>query len=131
LAHLREVITEDSGQEEIQYLRDLERKIRKEKRWEAIIWRRRSRVKWLSIGEAPSRYFFAQMKGKYVRDTIHALTTENQGTATTDEELIKTVHDHVATRFTTNEQVRQNDNEQDLATQRKCDQSHHSAYNGN
>lgn len=55
----------------------LEAEVKQQELDYAITWCRRSRVRWLTLGEAPSRYFFAQMKAKHARDTIRALLLES------------------------------------------------------
>jgi hypothetical protein len=73
LAHLRGILSADSNQEEQDYVAKLEHKVRTAEHREAVVWRTRSRIKWLSIGEAPTRYFFKQLKAKHARDTITML----------------------------------------------------------
>ena len=90
LVHLRELVLDESHPEEQQYLSDLEWELRENERREAIAWRRRSRVRWLSVGEAPTKYFFAQVKAKHARDTIQALKIDEL-TVTEDEALVTTV----------------------------------------
>jgi hypothetical protein len=60
LSHLRAIITYDNLEEEQRYLSTLEHKVRTAECQAAVICRTRSRIKWLSLGKAPSCYFFKQ-----------------------------------------------------------------------
>jgi hypothetical protein len=111
LEQLRDQTTESSTNAEMLSLRALEQRVREEERREAIIWRRHSRIKWLFLGEAPSCYFFAQMRGKQVWDTIHSLKDSSDRIGTTDTELIQTVYDNFKTTYTSDPEVLQNHEE--------------------
>ncbi|KAL3693630.1 hypothetical protein R1sor_007281 [Riccia sorocarpa] len=64
-------------------LKEAEEKLRKHEQSEATAWRLRSRNKWLKEGEAPARYFYAQIKARFRRETIQKLKQED-GADTTD-----------------------------------------------
>jgi hypothetical protein len=66
LESLRHQVTPNSSLEDRIKLKTVETQARDAERREAIIWRCQSRIKWLSVGEAPSTYFFAQMRGKHL-----------------------------------------------------------------
>ncbi|KAL3689419.1 hypothetical protein R1sor_015728 [Riccia sorocarpa] len=66
----------------------LEKEIRKREMADARCWRLRSRVRWMAAGEAPSHYFFAQLKSKHARETIQSLRLEN-GAETRNESEIR------------------------------------------
>jgi hypothetical protein len=77
LEELCKQVTGSSTEEDLSKLRKLETEVRETERKEAISWRQKSRVRWLALGEAPSKYFYAQLKAKHHRDTI--LELEDQG----------------------------------------------------
>ncbi|KAL3699293.1 hypothetical protein R1sor_017315 [Riccia sorocarpa] len=66
----------------------LEGDIRRRELADAKTWRLRSRIRWLAEGEAPSHYFFAQLKAKYARETIQFLR-DQEGRETRQEGEIK------------------------------------------
>ncbi|KAL3697864.1 hypothetical protein R1sor_011940 [Riccia sorocarpa] len=68
---------------------ELENQLRKRELEDAKCWRLRSRIRWMEAGEAPSHYYFAQLKAKYARETINSLRSE-QGNETSSEAEIKT-----------------------------------------
>jgi hypothetical protein len=113
LKHLRNSILASSSTEDLTRLKALKTKVREGERRDAIIWRRRSRIRWLSVGEAPSKYFFAQMRGKHLRDTIHTLRHGENEAVTTDKELIQTIYDNFSTTFATDPVIRENREERD------------------
>lgn len=64
LQQLREHVVVNPDLDLILTLTLLEAEIRKRECKDAIAWKRRGRVRWLSMGDAPSHYFFAQVKAK-------------------------------------------------------------------
>ncbi|KAL3677873.1 hypothetical protein R1sor_020829 [Riccia sorocarpa] len=64
-----------------------ERKLKEQELYDARIWRIRSREKWLQEDEVPSRYFFAEPKSKWARESLAALSLPD-GEATTDRQEI-------------------------------------------
>lgn len=82
----QEVASYPSAQEVADVVQ-LEAEAKANKLLEAEVWRRRSRVCWLSLGDAPSRYFFLQMKAKQSRETIKTLAFTD-GTMIEDEKQI-------------------------------------------
>jgi hypothetical protein len=101
---------------EIQHLRNLETEVRDFERKEAILWRIRSRVRWLKLGEAPSRYFFATLKATQVRSTIKALRPLSgsiQQEIVDDAGLLAQVYTNFANTFAKDDIVSNNKTEQD------------------
>jgi hypothetical protein len=109
-------------EEEIQSLKKLEAEIRDTERKEAIVWRTKSRIRWLSLGDAPTKYFHAQLRAKHARETIVALETSTGETVTTDEGLLRTVQTEFEQWFGANPGIRANqegiDNALELVTGR-------------
>ncbi|KAL3688284.1 hypothetical protein R1sor_014593 [Riccia sorocarpa] len=80
-------------------IQTLEAEIRKRELSYARCWRICSRVWWMTEGEAPSLYFFAQLKSKHARETIQSLRREN-GTETKNErEIQAAVHQYFQKQF--------------------------------
>ncbi|KAL3689561.1 hypothetical protein R1sor_015870 [Riccia sorocarpa] len=69
----RQQITEESTEAELDMLATIEGKLRERELQEARMWRLRSRERWLSEDEAPSRYFFAKLCAKWARESMEAL----------------------------------------------------------
>ncbi|KAL3689313.1 hypothetical protein R1sor_015622 [Riccia sorocarpa] len=69
----------------------LEVEIRSKERAEADKWRKNSRNKWLRGGEAPSKYFFSQLKSKHQKESIKVLELENGETLTSESEILKEI----------------------------------------
>lgn len=73
-------------------LDNLEMEVRETARADAIRWRKRSCIKWLSIGEAPTRYFFAQYKAKQSRETLRNIRIDEHTYFESDESDRQQVH---------------------------------------
>lgn len=71
----------------INKLRAIEDDNREIEHQDAIKARRNSRVRWLKLGEAPSKYFFSQLKAKHARESIPSLRLPS-GEKTENEEQI-------------------------------------------
>ncbi|KAL3700896.1 hypothetical protein R1sor_018918 [Riccia sorocarpa] len=84
---LRQLIEEDDQQHLYTILREAETKLRCREQEEARTWRVRSMEKWLREEEAPTRYFYAQTKAKYARESIKTLQKQD-GSYTTDRKQI-------------------------------------------
>ncbi|KAL3683237.1 hypothetical protein R1sor_001259 [Riccia sorocarpa] len=84
---LRKMLESEGDDALHQMLKDAENKLRAREQEEARTWRIRSRDKWLREGEAPTRYFYAQAKAKFTRESIQTLTTQ-EGQSTTDRTQI-------------------------------------------
>jgi hypothetical protein len=75
---------------EICQLKQLEAEIRDTERKEAITWRTKSMIHWLSLGDAPTKYFHAQLKAKHNRETIIALENQEGEIVAIEEGLLRT-----------------------------------------
>ncbi|KAL3694684.1 hypothetical protein R1sor_008335 [Riccia sorocarpa] len=107
---LRKMLEKDETSLLLEQLRTVEGDLRKMEQTEARAWRLRSRQRWLREGEAPSRYFYAQAKAKFARESIHKLKLED-GTYTTNRaQIITEVEKYYRTLYT-----RQDFSEHDLA----------------
>jgi hypothetical protein len=93
LETLRKQVSNSSTEDEKEKLWKLEMEIRDTERKETIIWRRRSQVRWLSLGDAPSKYFYAQLKAKHIRETIKVLENPEGELVESDQGLLSTVQD--------------------------------------
>ncbi|KAL3686059.1 hypothetical protein R1sor_004081 [Riccia sorocarpa] len=87
LAAMRTEHGENLSEEHKARLAHIEDQLRKQEHQDARAWRLRSKQRWLREGEAPSRYFFAQMKAKFTNETMPTLTLED-GTKTEDRAVI-------------------------------------------
>ncbi|KAL3696147.1 hypothetical protein R1sor_010223 [Riccia sorocarpa] len=67
----------------------LEKAIKQRELADAKSWRTRSRVRWMAEGEAPSHYYFAQLKAKHAREKIRCIRMAD-GSETSNECEIKT-----------------------------------------
>jgi hypothetical protein len=83
-------ISELDSEEDRRKLLILEDTVRKIDHYNAAAWRKHSRICWLKLGDAPTKYFFAQLKAKHTRETIRALQMVN-GQVTKSEVLMKSV----------------------------------------
>lgn len=64
LQHLRVQLASDLDLELVMALTKLEVEVRHREKEDAIAWKRRSQVRWFSMGDAPSSFCFAQMRAK-------------------------------------------------------------------
>lgn len=71
----------------INKLRVVDNEIREREKQDANKARKNSRVRWLQMGEAPSKYFFNQLKAKHAWENIRSLKLDN-GECTANEEQI-------------------------------------------
>ncbi|KAL3681774.1 hypothetical protein R1sor_024730 [Riccia sorocarpa] len=67
-------MTEESSEEEREALVEVEKKLRDQELHKARLWRVRSREKWITEEDAPTRYFFAKTKARWARESLEALT---------------------------------------------------------
>ncbi|KAL3697957.1 hypothetical protein R1sor_012033 [Riccia sorocarpa] len=79
--------SEELSTEAKEILRFKEDELRNQELKDARRWKCRSREKWLQEGEAPSRYFYSQLKAKFSRERLTVLETED-GSMTTDHKRI-------------------------------------------
>lgn len=81
---LRESKVLDQSVETLEWIRPLEIEVREASRSDSIKWHKRSRICWLSIGEAPTRYCFAQYKAKHSRETLHNIRIDDNNVSESD-----------------------------------------------
>ncbi|KAL3683763.1 hypothetical protein R1sor_001785 [Riccia sorocarpa] len=55
---------------------------------------KRSRLRWMASGDAPSRYFYAQLPARQVRDSIKCLELEGGHRITDEREIKQEVQDY-------------------------------------
>ncbi|KAL3700949.1 hypothetical protein R1sor_018971 [Riccia sorocarpa] len=92
LRELREAAEQNQSEPLLTRIKYKEGELRIQEHEDARAWRLRSKTRWLKEGEAPSRYFFAQLKAKFANETMNAIQLQD-GTTTTDREAItKEVH---------------------------------------
>ncbi|KAL3686168.1 hypothetical protein R1sor_004190 [Riccia sorocarpa] len=97
---LRSLTGPNFSEEALLRIQQMEQVIRVQEQHDARSWRIHSKVRWLQDGEAPSRYFFSQLKAKNARETIKALHL-NDGTRITDMDAIMAeVEDFTASLYT-------------------------------
>ncbi|KAL3696899.1 hypothetical protein R1sor_010975 [Riccia sorocarpa] len=89
LFRLRCLPQQGNSAETLQRIAQLEHQTRLQDLNDAKAWRTRSKNKWLREGEAPSRYFYSQLKAKQYRESIQSLTLPD-GQTTTDRSRILT-----------------------------------------
>ncbi|KAL3701298.1 hypothetical protein R1sor_019320 [Riccia sorocarpa] len=110
LRHLRSLVGPNFAEATLQRIQHLEHTIRVQDQHDAKAWRLRSKHRWLREGEAPSRYFFAQLKAKNARENIKTLNLQD-GTTTTDQKVImKEVEDYFTTLYTAEDQSQTREN---------------------
>ncbi|KAL3688714.1 hypothetical protein R1sor_015023 [Riccia sorocarpa] len=89
-------------------LAQLEREVRKKENLEAATWRRRSRNRWFKEGEAPSKYFFSQLKSKHQRESITALKLDDGEVVSEDGLILKEIESFYANLYRKDAQVEAN-----------------------
>lgn len=68
----------------LEKLRELNEKVQTVEQQQAKIWRSRSQVPWITLGDVPSIYFSAHIWAKQARDTLHLIQREDGTTCLTD-----------------------------------------------
>lgn len=111
LQRLRERLSIDPDPDLLPELTRLEAAVRKREREDAIAWKRRSRVKWLSVGDAPSHFFFAQLRAKHINETICCIKKEDGSSITDEKEIIRETEQYFRELFTRDEDIQRNDEE--------------------
>ncbi|KAL3686790.1 hypothetical protein R1sor_013099 [Riccia sorocarpa] len=98
LAWRRDNLTNDLTAAEVDTLAVLEKRAKEQDLHEAKIWRIRSRERWLSVDEAPTRYFFTKLCAKWAQEAVEAL--EVNGDEVTDhEDILSKIHKFYAELF--------------------------------
>ncbi|KAL3685505.1 hypothetical protein R1sor_003527 [Riccia sorocarpa] len=109
VAWRRERISPDSDPVEIEALNIAEKRLKDQQIQEAPNWRLRSRIRWLSIDDVPSRYFFAKLKSKWARETISALKRSDGEITTDKEEILEEIHTFYQQLFDAEERTTERD----------------------
>ncbi|KAL3696875.1 hypothetical protein R1sor_010951 [Riccia sorocarpa] len=109
LHNLRCLAQEQTTEDHKLRIGELQHEIRVLEHNEARVWRVRSKARWLREGEAPNRYFYAQMRAKHSRESIKKLELDDGSTITDREDIMAEVQ-----RFTKNLYTRQQDTPQTL-----------------
>ncbi|KAL3699039.1 hypothetical protein R1sor_017061 [Riccia sorocarpa] len=81
----------DTSETLVRKLAELEQVVRTRDSLEAEKWRRRSRTRSLKEGEAPSWYFFFQLKAKHQGAAIKTLILDNGETTESEDSVVKEV----------------------------------------
>ncbi|KAL3679581.1 hypothetical protein R1sor_022537 [Riccia sorocarpa] len=105
LAALRACIQADYSERMRSRVLTLEKELRNWELNEAKKWRLRSRVRWMEEGEAPSRYFFTQLRAKQTRDSMLFLRKEDGSETQKESEVKSMVTDYFQDQFTCPEPV--------------------------
>lgn len=82
--------------------------MRRREREDAIAWKRRGRVKWLSMGDAPSRYFFAQVKPIQKRETLRCVRMDPNKVVLEEVGIMEEVHSFFNELYTHDEEISRN-----------------------
>lgn len=64
MSHLIKILVQNSSNEIIYNLQDLEGKLRETKYQEVILWKQKIKIKWLWVGEITKNKKFLQFKAK-------------------------------------------------------------------
>ncbi|KAL3685957.1 hypothetical protein R1sor_003979 [Riccia sorocarpa] len=99
LLALRMRVQTDCTPEVRERLIALENQVRKKELADAKCWRLRSRIRWMEAGEAPSHYYFAQLKAKHARDTTNSLRRDNAEETSSEAEIQAEVTKHFREQF--------------------------------
>lgn len=87
LQNLRIAVETDHSPEAVEALSKAEQEARHKVMQDTIRLRLRSRIRWLRQGDAPTKYFFLQLRAKQARESIKCLELAN-GESTEDENRI-------------------------------------------
>ncbi|KAL3676174.1 hypothetical protein R1sor_026122 [Riccia sorocarpa] len=96
----RSVLTADTPESELEALQLVERKLKAKELYEARLWRVRSRVKWFSEDDVPSRYFFAKLKMKWARESLEVLETDGGGKTSDKDEILAEIEEFYRDLYT-------------------------------
>lgn len=78
---------------------------------DAINWHRRSRVRWLAIGDAPSKLFFAQRREKIASERVRCIRREDGSIVEDKDEILTEVGLYYAEIFMRDLEVQANEAE--------------------
>ncbi|KAL3681274.1 hypothetical protein R1sor_024230 [Riccia sorocarpa] len=82
-----------------------EAELREQDLREARAWKYRSKEKWLKEGEAPSRYFYAQLKAKFSREKIAVLEREDGRRIIGHQEILREIEEYYKQLYTRGEET--------------------------
>ncbi|KAL3694948.1 hypothetical protein R1sor_008599 [Riccia sorocarpa] len=85
---------EELSSEAIQILKNCVAEIHIRETREAHLWKVRSKDRWLKEGEAPSKYFYLQLKAKFSREKITVLENVSGETMTKHSEILHEVQEY-------------------------------------
>lgn len=80
----------------------LDQEIRCQENQQAMSWHTRSQIQWLTRGEAPNKYFFAQLCAWQTRDNLLDIQLSNVESATTNLLKKQAINQHYKDLYTTN-----------------------------
>ncbi|KAL3678136.1 hypothetical protein R1sor_021092 [Riccia sorocarpa] len=98
----------DHSEELASEIEILEAEVRSKETWEVTQWRNRSRNRWLKEGEAPSKYFFSQLKTKHQRESIKALQRESGEMITSERGIIGEIEQFYSELYLKDDRVERN-----------------------
>ncbi|KAL3690995.1 hypothetical protein R1sor_004646 [Riccia sorocarpa] len=70
----------------------LEQRLKAQQLNDAKAWRLRCREHWLSVDDAPSRYFFIKLKAQWARESLEVLEGEDGVEITDPGEILECIH---------------------------------------
>ncbi|KAL3690752.1 hypothetical protein R1sor_004403 [Riccia sorocarpa] len=88
----REELNANSREADHSSLINAERRLKERELSDAREWKLRSRERWLSVDDAPSKYFFTKLKANWANESMETLTLDS-GESTDDQEEILEGHD--------------------------------------
>ncbi|KAL3679052.1 hypothetical protein R1sor_022008 [Riccia sorocarpa] len=93
---------------EVQEITAVEAKILGLEQRDEDLWRKRSMARWLSQGEAPTKFFFSLAKANFSKEKIHALEDPQLGALTTHKEIMDYVHSQYMELYDAQQESREN-----------------------
>ncbi|KAL3686468.1 hypothetical protein R1sor_009042 [Riccia sorocarpa] len=85
-------LSEDEARECGVQLEEARKRLKDQELWDARMWRLRSRENWLKEDEVTSRFFFAKLKSKWAKESIHALEMPDGEVSSDKEEILEEIH---------------------------------------
>ncbi|CAM6129539.1 unnamed protein product [Calypogeia fissa] len=107
----RRVVATNPSQELIKQVIEIEVAGRKQEDADATAWRKRSRVRWLTLGDVLSRYFFIQMKGKQCTESIKLLELANGEIIEDGDQVLEEVGDYYTLLYRVDPAIEANNEE--------------------
>ncbi|KAL3685358.1 hypothetical protein R1sor_003380 [Riccia sorocarpa] len=104
---MRIILQEEDNEETMMRLLSKENELRKWELRDAKAWRLRSKERWFREGEAPSRYFYSQLKAKFAREKIAALETEDGNFISSHTEIMEEVERYYRNLYTRVQEIAQ------------------------